>query len=249
MASSSTKAGLMDVYWLEQNQADVPPVNDWLSAGETLLLESLRFAKRRADWRLGRWTAKRSLALYLNIPDRPEVLAKLEIRAESSGAPQVFAGNKPAAVTISLSHRSGIAMCAVARAGVELGCDLEMIEPRSDTFVADYFTVEEQERIARAGAADRSRLLALLWSGKESTLKALREGLRLDTRSVIVTPASVDRDGWSPFEAHYTGGRIFRGWWQRADNIVRTVVADPSPDSPVPLNLMAHLSAQASRCA
>ena len=50
------------------------------------------------------------------------------------------------------------------------------IEPRSDAFVADYFTIEEQALVARASAADRDRILALLWSGKESALKALREG-------------------------------------------------------------------------
>lgn len=38
---------------------------------------------------------------------------------------------------------------------------------------------EEQELVARA--PERDELVALLWSGKESALKALREGLRLDT--------------------------------------------------------------------
>jgi len=33
---------------------------------------------------------------------------------------------------------------------VEIGCDLEVVEPRSDAFVADYFTSEEQALIARA---------------------------------------------------------------------------------------------------
>ena len=63
-----------------------------------------------------------------------------------------------------------------------LGCDLEVIEPRSEEFVADYFTTEEQKMVSQAPIADRSKLLALLWSAKESALKALREGLRFDTR-------------------------------------------------------------------
>jgi hypothetical protein len=36
----------------------VPAENDWLSAIEGVCLNSMRFAKRRNDWRLGRWTAK-----------------------------------------------------------------------------------------------------------------------------------------------------------------------------------------------
>ena len=97
----------------------------------------------------------------------------------------------------------------VAKSGVEIGCDLEMVEPRSDAFVADYFTIEEQALVARASAEDRPRLLALLWSAKESALKALHEGLRLDTRSVIVNPfdGSFDLNGWSPLHVRYTDWR------------------------------------------
>jgi hypothetical protein len=59
---------LIEVHWLEQTKADVPPQNDWLSPAETALLNAMRFAKRRTDWRLGRWTAKNAVAVYLNTP-------------------------------------------------------------------------------------------------------------------------------------------------------------------------------------
>ena len=206
----------MNVNWLEQSETDVPAGNDWLSVNETVCLNSMRFAKRRSDWRLGRWTAKRALSICLDVPAHSQVFKKMEIRPAPSGAPEVFLANQPAAVTISLSHRDGRAACAVAMCGVEMGCDLEMVEPRSDVFVGDYFTIEEQALVARASAADRTRLLALLWSAKESALKALHQGLRLDTRCVIVNPlaASVDLNGWSALQVRYTGGRVFHGWWQ-----------------------------------
>ena len=126
-----------------------------------------------------------------------------------------------------------------------------MVEPRSDAFVADYFTTEEQALVARAPAADRPRLLALLWSGKESALKALHEGLRLDTRCVIVSPfaASFDLNGWSPLQVRYTGGQVFHGWWQNTHNILRTVVAALPMDAPIPLTVPAHFFDCASRCA
>ena len=89
-------------------------------------------------------------------------------------------------VTISISHRNGIAICAVAVGIVKLGCDLEIIEARSDAFIADYFTAEEQELIAQGRQEDRLLLVSLLWSAKESALKALHVGLRADTRSVEV---------------------------------------------------------------
>lgn len=242
---------MMNVYWLEQTQADVPAENDWLSENEAIRLESLRFPKRRADWRLGRWTAKRALSVCLDVPAHPQVFKRIEIRAAASGAPEVYFADQPAALTISLSHRDELAACAVVMSSVEMGCDLEMVEPHSDAFVADYFTGEEQALVARASAPDRARLLALLWSAKESALKALHEGLRLDTRCVIVSPfaAAFDLHGWSPLQVCYTGGQVFHGWWQQADNILRTVVAAQPLDSPIPLTVPAHFFDCASRCA
>src|ERR1019366_2434206 len=234
----------MNVYWLEQTEADVPLEDDWLSANEAVCLAGLRFPKRRADWRLGRWTAKRALALHLDLPFHLQVFKKIEVRPAPSGAPEAFVDNQPAGVAMSLSHRAGTAICAFAPSSVEMGCDLEVIEPRSDAFVADYFSVEEQALVAREFAADRPRLLALLWSAKESALKALHAGLRFDTRCVIVSPLaeSCDVNGWSPLRVRYTGGRdtgvpldegkVFHGWYQHADNIVRTVVSAPLSDPP-----------------
>jgi 4'-phosphopantetheinyl transferase len=231
----------MEVYWLEQSETNVPTADDWLSPNEQALLNAMRFAQRRNDWRLGRWTAKNALALYflyLKLPSDPQVLASIEIRAAPSGAPEAYLSNQPAAATISLSHRAGMAACAVTAAGLELGCDLERVEARSEAFVADYFTTAEQSLIAHASVADRPRLLAILWSAKESALKALHQGLRLDTRSVIVSPSEAlwNLHGWSAMRVSQADGRTFCGWWQHADGLVRTVVAAPPPNTPIRLH-------------
>ena len=247
---TQSRPSLTKVYWLEQTGADLPPDDDWLGASEVACLNALRIPKRRADWRLGRWTAKRAVSICLNTPGNFKGLAGIEIRAAATGAPEVFLDNKPAAVSISLSHSNGTALCAVAPPGTDLGCDLEAIEPRSDAFVADYFTSDEQALIARASAADRFRLLALFWSAKESALKALREGLRLDTRSVTVDllesvpPSAPDemataptftqcRSIWRPLEVHCASGQVFQGWWGQRGNLLQTVVAAPTPARPI----------------
>jgi 4'-phosphopantetheinyl transferase len=219
----------------------------------------MRFAKRRADWRLGRWTAKQALASYLNVPVHPQALAEIEIRPASDGAPEVFFANKPAAVVVSLSHRAGVAACAVAASGVALGCDLEVIELRSDSFVADYFTAEEQALVALAFREDRPRLCTLLWSGKESALKALRVGLRLDARCVSVSPVDVARspeggegraedpalamqasdrvNNWRPLQVRCADGQLFHGWWHNTGHLLRTMVTAPPPAPPIPLRI------------
>lgn len=253
---------MTEVYWLQQTEADVPASNDWLNHNEAARLDSLRFEKRRKDWRLGRWAAKLAMAAYRNLPGDFQTLRDVEIRPAASGAPEVFFADQPAAVTISLSHRDGIAICAVAPSNVALGCDIEIIEPHSEAFTADYFTAEEKEFVAQACVDDRPRLWALLWSGKESALKALREGLRLDTRSVVVTfddvegssaagrmgqgtnssltprPQGVSR--WLPLHVHCTSDQIFHGWWQNTENLVRTLVAAPPPAPPILLGVPVH---------
>jgi len=226
---------LLEVCWLEQTAADVPAADDWLSANETTRMAGMRFAKRRADWRLGRWTAKHAVSRYLVLPTDSRCLARMEIRPAPSGAPEVFLGNEPAPVTISISHREGSAACAIGEPHVALGCDLEIVEPRGDTFAGDYFTAAEQELVTQASPASRWKLLALLWSGKESVLKTLRVGLRVDTRLVdihIIDPLlAAGENSWRPLYGHY-GGQTFHGWWQQSGEIVRTMVAAPAPAAP-----------------
>jgi 4'-phosphopantetheinyl transferase len=232
---------MTELYWLEQTEADVPASNDWLSESEVDRLDHMRFAKRRRDWRLGRWTAKLAVAVYRNLSGESPSLRDVEIRPMSSGAPEVYCAGQPAPETISLSHCDGIAMCAVAASSVALGCDLELIELRSACFTEDYFTPEEKEFVARACADDRSRLWTLLWSGKESALKALRVGLGLDTRSVVVslddadflTPCPHGANHWHAFNVRCAGGQVFRGWWQSTENRVWTLVAAPAPVPPI----------------
>jgi 4'-phosphopantetheinyl transferase len=231
----------VDVYWLEQTESAVPAGNTWLSTAELLRLDAMRFAKRRADWRLGRWTAKRALAAYLNVRGDQQNLSAIELRAAAGGAPEAYFANEPAPLSVSLSHCNGTALCALAPSGTALGCDLEIVEPRSDGFLADYFTPDEQALIARATAEERLRLPTLLWSAKESALKALRIGLRLDTRCVTASPAAASGesfDGWRPLQVRCDGGGEFLGWWQQKGSLVRTLVAAPPPVAPIALNLV-----------
>jgi 4'-phosphopantetheinyl transferase len=249
----------MNVYWLEQSVADVPELPAWLSAQEATRLGSLRFAKRHADWQLGRWTAKVALAMHWKLTAQPGMLADIEIHPAPSGAPEAFFQSEPADVSISLTHRDGRAMCAVAPAGTALGCDLEVIEPRSDGFITDYLSADEQALVARVTPAERPALVTLLWSAKESALKALRTGLRLDTRCIAVElhdsaqPAEEGRSpkrtffsprqlfgdrSWRTLQVRAPQGRSFLGWWQLGSgNLLRTLVAAPAPNQPILLNV------------
>lgn len=223
----------MEIYWLEQQRAETAGGNRWLSEDERALLARLRIPKRREDWRLGRWTAKLAVARFLHLPEDAAALAAIEVRPAPSGAPRVFVDGKPAGVSLSLSHSAGVGFCALGRAGTALGCDLEKITPHSPAFLADFFTPRERHLVAGCPAPHRDALLTLLWSGKESVLKVLECGLRLDTRSVAVHPGERPRfedDAWQFFRACLHGDRQFQGWWRADGGLVRTLVADRIAD-------------------
>jgi 4'-phosphopantetheinyl transferase len=211
-----------DITLLVQSDADVPPDDDWLTGDERVVLETLRFAKRRAEWRLGRWTAKRAVSDFLHVP-----AACVGVVAAEDGAPQALVDGTAAPVNISLSHRDGFGACAVGPPGWPLGCDLELVEVRSDGFVADYFTEAERQAVAEAPAERRPLLVTLIWSAKESVLKALRTGLRADTREVEVTvhiPLSEESPSQHAVRARVAAtNRWFDILWRRERDLVLTL--------------------------
>lgn len=226
----------MEVFWVEQSLADVSCDDSWLSGSEKLRCSSLRVPKRRADWRLGRWTAKHAVASRLELPHNPETLATIEIRPDASGAPEVFLNDQPAWVCISISHSAGVAACAIGSTGSAIGCDLEIVEPREPTFVADYFTEGERDMISRARKSQRDTLITLIWSAKESALKTLRTGLRLDTRSVaseISEDTSLTANTWATLSVSCPDDQVLKGWWCCSRHLVRTVITVPSSRPPV----------------
>lgn len=234
----------MNVFWLEQTESDLPAANDWLSPSEAQRLATMRFPKRRAEWLLGRWTAKGAVSFCLGLSHEPENLARLEIRSGTGGEPEVFLRRSPAGASLSLSHRARVALSVVAAPGAALGCDLEKVEAHGDAFTADYFTAEEQALILNASPSDRPLLVTLLWSAKESALKALHQGLRLDTRAVVVDLATTAKPSdlmeWSPLRVAYRDGSIFHGCWSVSGDLLRTIVVAAPSLHPIAIDLASN---------
>ena len=225
----------MGLCWLSQGMDDVPADGAWLSPREAAWVARMRFPKRRSEFRLGRWTAKKALALYLGRDASAGALLSIEIGRAPDGAPHPLVDGRAAAAFITMTDRADQAVCLVGPPGAALGCDLELVEPRSDAFVADYLTPAEQRSVAEAGA-ERDLMANLVWCGKESALKVLRTGLRRDTRSVEVSlPEEPDLDGWAPMSVRTSEGTVFPGWWRRFGAFVLTVAATEPTAPPRPL--------------
>ena len=236
-AASRLQSGAVGFSWLSQGMADAPVDDAWLSPREASWVARMRFPKRRIEFRLGRWTAKRALALYLGRDASAAALRSIEIDRAPDGAPHPMVDGRPAEAYLTMTDRADQAVCLVGPPGIALGCDLELVEPRSDAFVGDFLTPAEQRLVAAAGEGDRRDLLAnLVWCGKESALKVLRTGLRRDTRSVEVSfPEGEAVLGWAPLSVRAVEGTVFPGWWQRFGAFVLTLAATEPLAPPRPL--------------
>ena len=215
--------------WLTRCIADVPDDDGWLSARERAVLAGLRIEPRRADWRLGRWTAKAALAQRLRAEP-----SRIEILAAADGAPEAWLDGAPVPFSVSLSHRAGRALAAIARAPGCVGCDLERIEPRSPAFVREWLTPAEQARLEGLSGPAHDRLANLLWSAREAAAKVRREGLRLDVRRASVrlaTPSGGDGE-WRAFWVLWPDAPTTAGWWRVEPGWVLTVAAEPAPGRP-----------------
>lgn len=213
------------VHWRVARTDDVPNGDTWLTAAECVAVSPTARPKRRRQWRLGRWNTKRLLA---------EVCGwqQVEILRADDGAPITRRDASGPAVAISISHRDDLGLSCVAPAGTKLGCDLERIEPRRGVFVADYFTAAERDAVAHTDAARRDAAVTAIWSAKESALKALRTGLRRDTRSIEVLVDDIPEAGeWIPISITdvSTGARLSCWWTTMKDGRARyaiTIAAD-----------------------
>jgi 4'-phosphopantetheinyl transferase len=225
------------VYWLAQTTGDVPAGDDWMAAGEAARLNAMHIPKRRSDFRLGRWTARQALTACPDVST-----GAVEVRARAGGAPEVLINGAPARCTVSISHSAGAALCAISPMGANLGCDIEVVEPRGPEFVETFYTEREQFRVKNVPEDERALLTTIIWSAKESASKMLGVGLRLDTRSVEVSLLAGEPAGpWNTLEVTCDEGRMFHGWWRLQQNHILTIIASPPPA--VPLELATGVSA------
>ena len=212
------------VSWLSAGMDSLPPDESWMDEAEARRIGTMVYSKRRMESTLSRHTAKTTLARALQLDDDPASLARVSIRNAADGAPEAYLDGEPADVVVAMTDRADWAVCAVLHGTERVGCDLELVETRSEAFIRDYFTPAEQDVAMDVRGEERELRANLIWSAKESALKVLRTGLRVDTRSVEVRFGSGDENAWASLEVQ-SGATTFPGYWQRFGEFLLTVVA------------------------
>ena len=230
------------IHWLTQTHTELPTparameMGGYLTEEEETKLLTLRTNKRREDWLLGRWTAKRLLQTVIwekNGTSLP--LDLITITNNADGVPDYRLPDEDHKFSISISHSHGRAfVAAIEKANAPIGADLEKIEQRPSGFVESYFTRAEQTAVLACAPNQylQNVLMTAIWSAKESVLKALHLGLSVDTLAVecLLDPIKTVPTEWVPFVVGCDNGRLpkvappLMGWWRVEDGFVLTVV-------------------------
>ncbi len=235
------------IHWLTQSHVELPDLTEtqengrYLNDEELAHLQTLKTDKRRKDWLLGRWTAKRLLQKLLWEQSSFALpLDMITITNNVDGVPDYCLPNGAHPFSISISHGHGHAfVAAIEQPNVYVGADMERIEARPLGFMETYFTKEERERVAYCIVRSkvsrqndiRNTLITAVWSAKEAALKALHLGLSVDTRVVhcLFDPFAQMPDRWLPFTIRCEHGRLpkpappLMGWWRVEDDFVLTI--------------------------
>lgn len=201
-----------------------PTDSDWLGPRERVIEARFDRPNRRADWRAGRWAAKQ---LFREGLDQEKGWSSIEILAASDGAPRLWLNGLESSVNLSLSHRGGFAAAATSPDAAPIGIDLEIVEPRSERFVRDFFVDDEVQRWGGLDSGLRDLYAMIVWSAKEGVLKCARTGLRRDTRSVEIDVQVFEAGGprWQYFRAQDLEMNIrYEGWWWVRGRLLMTLV-------------------------
>jgi 4'-phosphopantetheinyl transferase len=220
--------------WLIQTPADYSETGlithpaGFLHPVEQQKLAGFKIEKRRQDWLLGRWTAKRLMQDYLaRTTGQYPASSELVIANSPDGAPFVSLSTANGAqlrrlpLCLSISHSGDHALAALW-AEAMVGTDIEQVERRPPSFVNTFFTEEEIAHLALLDDTLRAETTTIIWSAKESVLKAMRLGLRVDTRQVNCLPAfATDVSAWTlvrvrlaaPLAARL-GDNVLSTWWR-----------------------------------
>lgn len=228
----------MTIFGAIQHQEDVPIHQEWLHPLEIKYLNGLKFEKRRQDWLLGRWTSKKLLQ-HLIFQDFP--INETEIRKGPNREPMVFFQAEPISCRLSISHSHGRSFCVLSKEERALGCDLEKVEIRSEGFIRDYFTDRERSLFDEnyQGIFDRDSYFTLLWSAKESVMKACLTGLSIPAKNIELKEIKgFKADNWSEISMkNLAKNTLYRGSFKLADGFAWVVLAEVGQDDPGRISL------------
>lgn len=133
--------------------------------------------QKARNYALGRWAGFELIerALGLNFLTESKIINS--VNANSLGKPFIFHSDSITPYCISIAHSHYSALSGFSK-HKQIGVDLELQEPRSDSFL-DLLLTPYEKLFVENNEARRDELLNAFWVGKEAVSKAVGRGLQI----------------------------------------------------------------------
>ena len=184
----------------------------WLAPPELAQDAAWTSVKRRAEWRAGRFAAKRLVRDIFG-------LSPLAFAIGRDGDAPCLVGPDLPPVILSLSHSAGLGAATFSDPAGEgvVGLDVQQVRPVHPGLAARVFTTAERAQIAaQFGEGSHAAGMLLLWALKEAAIKTRRRAWGRSLREIEVEltadgKAVVRMPGEPPLSAAYV--MLEGGWW------------------------------------
>lgn len=153
----------------------------WLSMEERRCLQSFGSEKRRREFTLGRAAARQLVGQHLDLAP-----SEVPLVVADDGAVDVVGRD----LHLSIAHSGPHAVATLAPHPV--GVDLEAVVERDHSLIRFLLHPDERDRVMRLFPYDTAPTIVLLWTLKESVLKARRSGFRLSPKKLRIDLEEVE---------------------------------------------------------
>jgi 4'-phosphopantetheinyl transferase len=208
----------------EQEEVDLEAAWSTLDLEERARAERFHLARDRTSYVVAHGLLRAAVGHYTNTPP-----SALRFERTADGRPELDRTHSAgSSVRFSLAHTRGLVGCAVT-SGADVGFDVEV--PRSPApmeVAAQYFSSRERAQLESLTPAEQADRFHMLWTLKESYLKALGVGLMRDLGSFDVTPTA---DGGAELLSRTAPGDDQRPWtlrwWRLGEHWMALSVQEP----------------------
>lgn len=167
-------------------------LNDYdkfLHPQEKKYYSGLKFEKRIKDYIMGRYAAKRSVALLAGEKN----LERIEIKHGVFNHPVVkYACTNN--IQVSISHCENICIAVAFNDECPIGVDVEKIDPKK-VEVLDSQSFQQEKKLMEAHFLPLDKSLTILWTAKEALSKVLKTGLMAPFSIYSVCKVSIKGEG------------------------------------------------------
>jgi len=166
---------------IEKVKSDSEYLTNNLHADELEKYHSLTVEKRRDEWLAGVIVAKTALRNLFPKLENKDIL----IEKSALGKPVAVTNKGKKKTFVSITHSNGFAVALVSSA-VNIGIDLEIIEPRDSSLTDELLSPKELSFLNIQNKNIADDLLTRIWTAKEAASKVLGTGLNVDLHDLEI---------------------------------------------------------------